>query len=771
MDGSQRGATPELTVVMPVYNLEKHIGAAIQSVLEQDGVEFEFFVVDDASTDGSAEVVGSFRDARIRLITNHRRMGGAYGYNLASAKSESPFIAHIEPDGLVLPGAFRRMIEECNRSNQIGQVHSYFFEIDEAGTVTRGSNRRKRQWLLKHLRPGMDYKKALLIGGPIPNHFRVYRREVFEVVGAFDEKARMGAIYDMDLRIADRFEMRCLPEYLYCHRVRNSSQRTATRVKAVVDGIRRLLYLHRARRRKSIGFLKEPVYSGRRLLLPSLSRALESEKLVVWQTRAWRIAKRIRGLASLRGWIPIVERMPYQYITRLTWWPIDLVRFPSKPPPRGERGIAYYIWSFPTLRQTAIRREVGALKQSGAAITVIAHGADDAELLGKDAESFQEVTRYPFPVDRALLRKYNRMFFRMNPLTYLNLLFFVMTRRSGTHKSLLEDAKSFATGVYLAGLLKESHIDHIHSPWADRCAFIALLASKLSGVTYSVQARAYDLHRTSYPYRYALRDIFENADFIVTNSRYNRQYIESYVRQGREPRIHTIYNGVDLAALDPGQGERKSGAMTRILCVASLIEPKGLIYLIEACGLLRERGLPVRCEIIGGPEEPLYTNYLIALRKMHRRSGLEERVVFRGAQPFEKVLKAYRAADLFVLPCVEAQDGHRDITPNALIEAMAMKLPVVSTTITAIPEIVQDGVSGFLVPPGDSKALADAMERLIGDPCLRRKLGENARRRVEERFDIHRNVGQYLELFSLMGQRSVTTTTPHGHGSRASAPV
>jgi glycosyltransferase involved in cell wall biosynthesis len=220
------------------------------------------------------------------------------------------------------------------------------------------------------------------------------------------------------------------------------------------------------------------------------------------------------------------------------------------------------------------------------------------------------------------------------------------------------------------------------------------------------------------------------------------------VSQKREPRIYTIYNGVDLAELVSGQGERESGGMTRILCVASLIEPKGLVYLLEACELLRKRGCHVRCEIIGGPEEPLYTNYLIALKKMHRRLKLEDCVVFSGAQPFAKVLEAYRTADVFVLPCVEAQDGHRDITPNALIEAMAMKLPVVSTTITAIPEIVQDGVSGLLVPPRDSVALADAIARLIGDPHLRKELGERARRRVEERFDINKNIREYVDLFS-----------------------
>jgi glycosyltransferase involved in cell wall biosynthesis len=747
MDGGRRVTTPKLTIVIPVHNCDKYIRAAIQSVLDQEGVELELFVVDDASTDRSTEVVESFRDPRIRLITNLRRMGRASIYNLVGGMSGSPFIAHIEPDGLVLPGAFRRMIEECARSRDIGQVHPYFFEIDEAGEVTQESYRKKREWLLNHLRLGMDYKQELLVGGPIPNYCRVYRREVFRVVGTFNEKVRVGAIYDMDLRIADRFEMHCIPEYLYCHRVR-SSQRKATGVKAVVNWIQRLLYLHQVRRRKSIGFLKEPIYSERSLLLPSLYCALESEKLVEWRARARRIVRHIQGLASLRGWIPLAERTCYQGITRFTWWPIELVRFASKSPPRGEKRIAYYIWNFPILRQTFIRREVGALKKSGVAITVIAEGMDDAELLGKDAESFQEVTRYPFPMDKALFSKYHRTFFRKNPLAYLNLLLFIMTRRYGPHKSLLNDAYLFATAVYLAGLLKDSQSDHVHSPWADRCALTALLASRLLGVTYSVQARAYDLHRTSYPYRYALRDIFENADFIVTNSRYNRPYIQSYVSQKREPRIYTIYNGVDLAELVSGQGERESGGMTRILCVASLIEPKGLVYLLEACELLRKRGCHVRCEIIGGPEEPLYTNYLIALKKMHRRLKLEDCVVFSGAQPFAKVLEAYRTADVFVLPCVEAQDGHRDITPNALIEAMAMKLPVVSTTITAIPEIVQDGVSGLLVPPRDSVALADAIARLIGDPHLRKELGERARRRVEERFDINKNIREYVDLFS-----------------------
>jgi glycosyltransferase involved in cell wall biosynthesis len=96
---------------------------------------------------------------------------------------------------------------------------------------------------------------------------------------------------------------------------------------------------------------------------------------------------------------------------------------------------------------------------------------------------------------------------------------------------------------------------------------------------------------------------------------------------------------------------------------------------------------------------------------------------------------------------VIAADGSRDITPNAVIEAMAMNRPVVSTTVTALPEIVEDEVSGILVPPGDPAALAAALERLCRDPDLRSRLGERARARVEERFDLRRNVARRVELF------------------------
>jgi len=116
------------------------------------------------------------------------------------------------------------------------------------------------------------------------------------------------------------------------------------------------------------------------------------------------------------------------------------------------------------------------------------------------------------------------------------------------------------------------------------------------------------------------------------------------------------------------------------------------------------------------------------------------------------VLGMYRVADIFVLPCVVAADGSRDITPNALIEAMAMQLPVVSTAVGGVPEIVEHGVSGLVVPPGNVAAFADAIAALIRDPDRAALMGVAARRRVEEKFDIAKNIQRYVELFSDGGE-------------------
>jgi len=280
----------------------------------------------------------------------------------------------------------------------------------------------------------------------------------------------------------------------------------------------------------------------------------------------------------------------------------------------------------------------------------------------------------------------------------------------------------------LAGVLSEKKINHVHSPWADKFSFIALIASRLLSVSYSVQARAGDIHRRKS--QYGLREKFDNATFIITNSSYNEKYLRTILNKRNHKKIKTIYNGIDLGEFNPQRSKSSISANIRILSVARLVEQKGLVYLLKACRILKDRGYGFKCEIIGGQEEPSYSAYFLELKKLHTQLELEGSVFILGAQTFDKVSEKYSSSDIFVLPSVVAKDGDRDITPNSLIEAMAMKLPVISTTLSGIPEIVENDKNGLLVQPNNECALADAIIKLIEDKDLRIRLGENAMKKL-----------------------------------------
>ena len=470
-------------------------------------------------------------------------------------------------------------------------------------------------------------------------------------------------------------------------------------------------------------------------------------------TARHRTPKRARTARRVRIWLKRTskfarERVHATTISRWGWWPHDLPAFlqPRRRsvPLAGPR-VAYYLWHFPVLSQTFVRREIDALRKQGMSLEVFAEAAEDVELLDERDRGLLTTTVYLLPIDRQRLSRYKREFRRERPLAYYHVYLFVMSRRYGLTKKLRRDRTLFEKAVYLAGHFRDAGVNRVHSPWGDRAGFAAMLAAKLLGVPFSVQIRAHDLHDPSY--HSALSEILPSADFVITNTQYNRPFIQALM-PGRQTEVHTIYNGIDLSQFDPPERSPTAALPTRILCVARLVEQKGLTYLLDACTLLRERNISFTCDVIGGTEEPLYAEYWQRLQDQHVRLNLESLVFFRGAQPFASVMEAYRTADVFVLPCVVAKDGRRDITPNAVIEAMAMKLPVVSTPVTGLVEIVEHGTSGLLVAAEDPVALANEIELLIRDRSLATRLGENARKRIESRFDADKNVLARLQLFA-----------------------
>jgi glycosyltransferase involved in cell wall biosynthesis len=404
--------------------------------------------------------------------------------------------------------------------------------------------------------------------------------------------------------------------------------------------------------------------------------------------------------------------------------------------------IGYFHHAFPILSETFVQREVAALRRCGIAVEVIAHEARGETHFDGDAKRLMETTTYmprmgptgihPDALELAVQR----------PAALFRAAVYAIGRRQGPRKSFRADRHLFNRAVQLAQVARAKGITHLHCPFAGLDASVALMAASLAGIAYSVQARASDIHRSaSAPY---VGERLAHARFVVTNARYNESALHA-LPNASAAHMRVIYEGVDVRRFRP-RVARPSSDRARVLCVARLVAPKGLEVLIRACALLRDRDIAFGCEIVGGRDDA-ELNYHLELLKLRRRLGIENEVVLAGARTFDEVMEKYAASDLFVLPAVTAPDGRRDVTPNVLIEAMAMKLPVISTRSGAIPELVEDGVTGILVPPGDAPSLADAIERLLGDPALSGRLAVAARRSVEERFDIDKNIRGYVELF------------------------
>jgi len=411
----------------------------------------------------------------------------------------------------------------------------------------------------------------------------------------------------------------------------------------------------------------------------------------------------------------------------------------------GGKRVAYYMRRFPVLTETFIQREISALKEAGVDVIAIADSSDDVDTLGRQARAMVDETIYLRPRQELHSKSRFVYFLARHPWRLLQAFRRIVRLDYSRFKSAEEDRAVLRSALCLASTLVEHHVDHIHAPWAYINAFVASVAGRLVGIPFSVQARAFEIHAAGD--MHVLPEKFSAAQFIVTNTRYNARHLSTLMGAADRRKIKVIYNGIDLRQfVGPARSASDSGVF-RILSVARLVEQKGLTYLLEACHLLKRRGYRIDCTIVGAPFEARYAEYHQRLRKLHHQLDLEDCVRFAGGKPFEAVLEAHGRADLFVLPCVVEEDGNRDIIPNSLIEAMALRIAVVSTPVGGIPEIVEHGVSGLLVPPRKLTALADAMASLIDSPGLRTALGASARLRVEERFDIRKNIAAYRELF------------------------
>ncbi len=282
-------------------------------------------------------------------------------------------------------------------------------------------------------------------------------------------------------------------------------------------------------------------------------------------------------------------------------------------------------------------------------------------------------------------------------------------------------------------------IKHLHAHFCHSATTVAMFASRLTGLPFSFTAHAKDIYVAALNPGDLLPTKLRRAAFAVTCTQANHAHL-SALGVTTTP-IHTIYHGLDTQQFTP-RAQSVEPDLPVILTVGRVVEKKGFPVLLQACRLLKERGLRFRLLFISGAGVGE-----AATVKLIDELALNEVVELRPAVTQEVLKQIYQEVTLFALACQIAENGDRDGIPNVLVEAMAAGLPVVSTTVSGIPELIEHGVSGWLVPPKDAMALADALEKLIAEPALRAQLSRAAREKVVRLFDAEMNVNLLHQLF------------------------
>jgi glycosyltransferase involved in cell wall biosynthesis len=294
-------------------------------------------------------------------------------------------------------------------------------------------------------------------------------------------------------------------------------------------------------------------------------------------------------------------------------------------------------------------------------------------------------------------------------------------------------AKELLHAVALADrLLDAPEVRHLHAHFAHGATSVAWLASLVTGLPFSFTGHAKDIYSEKLNPGGLLQRKLLAARFAVTCTEANRAHLLGIAPGAR---VHRVYHGLNadfarLLAERPRPPER-NGSL-KVLSVGRLVEKKGFDVLVDAQALLAARGVAAETTVAGGGDDGDFGE---ELRRRIGRHGLHAHVRLPGAMSQAALFDEYARANVFCLPCRVLDDGDRDGIPNVIVEAMAAGLPVVTTRISGIPEIVEDGVNGLLVEPDDADGLADALLRVHGDANLRARLAAAAEATVRDRFD------------------------------------
>ncbi|HTP30493.1 MAG TPA: glycosyltransferase [Anaeromyxobacteraceae bacterium] len=415
--------------------------------------------------------------------------------------------------------------------------------------------------------------------------------------------------------------------------------------------------------------------------------------------------------------------------------------------------VAYLMSRYPAVTETFILHEMLALKRLGVDIEIFPLFGKAGKVRHPGSEELSARVHY----HRALSLEFSlaqRHWLLRHPRRYLRAWGKALRGNAPSLEFLLKALVVVPRAAVLARRMEEQGIRHIHAHWATYPALAALVIRELTGIGYSFTAHAHDLYLD----RTMLAEKIEAARFVVTISRFNRSLIRRQLGASAATKVVVIPCGIHPQLFEE-RPPRVPDGIFRIACVAALRDYKGHRWLIDACALLKERGLPFHCSLVGdGPARRGIEEQIVA-------AGLEDHVALLGDQPHDRIRALIAEADAMALASVVTQKGMMDGIPVALMEAMACAVPVVATSVSGIPELVRNGRTGLLVPEKDARALADALELLFRDSKKARLIALRGRGHVLDRFNLLKNAcrlrDHFVSVSNVLPDPEPSTVRPH----------
>jgi glycosyltransferase involved in cell wall biosynthesis len=417
---------------------------------------------------------------------------------------------------------------------------------------------------------------------------------------------------------------------------------------------------------------------------------------------------------------------------------------------RSNKQIGYLLRSYPRLSQTFILNEILALERIGVSIRVFALTDPHEKVVQMQVDQVQAPVHY---LDEDIQPRSLRNMLHENAQIawshlkgYLRSLVYIAANR-GIDKGYTASSRweCFLQAVHLTYLLilnersTGKKIDHLHAHFAHDPALIAYLVHCIAGIPFSFTAHARDLYQVP---EKVLTDRIRQARAVITCCRANLEYLNR-IAPSQQSKFSLVYHGVNLKDFQPvtNPGTSPVPKYPLILSVGRLVEKKGFQDLLEALLIVKRRGEDFRCAIYG--DGPLGKQ----LEEWIEKHGMAGEVSLKGDRTQQELIPLYQNATLFILTPVQTDDGDRDGIPNVLVEAMAVGLPVITTAVAGIPELVENNQNGLLYQPHDVEGISSGIIELLRNAEKRRQLGGAGSKKVMEQFDITQAAKRLKTLF------------------------